>query len=133
MKKKVFTVLLIEDDPFFSSTYAMKLEQKGYRVYIADDGAKGLRMMEHELPDVVVLDVLLPRLNGFEVLERAKQNKKLAGIPVIMLTNVWGEEDIARGRALGAVEYFIKAHTMPSEVMEVIKKYADIFNSARTI
>jgi DNA-binding response OmpR family regulator len=116
------TVLLVEDDQFLASMYAEKLLGVGYRVLTASDGDVGLRLAATEHPDLVLLDVLLPRLDGFEVLRRLKANDATRHLPVIILTNLGEEEDVERGKSLGAVDYLIKAHFVPTEVVEKISQ-----------
>ncbi|MEA3398357.1 MAG: response regulator [Patescibacteria group bacterium] len=122
LAKNKITILLIEDDPFLLSMYSTKFEIENFRVVTADDGEKGLRQAESDLPDIILLDIMLPNMNGFEVLEKLKQNKSTADIPVILLTNLNQKNEIERGLSLGASDYLIKAHFMPSEVVDKIKK-----------
>lgn len=117
-------ILLVEDDSFLAEMYATKLNLEGFEVFMAADGEKGLRLAQKELPNVILLDILLPKLDGFIVLERLKKDAKTKDIPVILLTNLSQKEDVERGLEAGAVDYLIKAHFMPSEVIEKIKKYA---------
>lgn len=121
-KENKVKILLIEDDPFLSSMYSTKFELENFLVYSAEDGEKGLEKAFSEKPDIILLDVLMPKMNGFQVLEKLKANKETQPIPVIMLTNLNQKDDIEKGAALGAVDYLIKAHFMPSEVVDKIKK-----------
>jgi DNA-binding response OmpR family regulator len=116
------TILVVEDDQFLVSMYAEKLLGVGYRVLTAADGTAGLRLAEAERPDLVLLDVLLPRLDGFEVLRRLKANAATRHLPVIILTNLGEVEDVERGKSLGAVDYLVKAHFVPTEVVEKISQ-----------
>ena len=119
-KKKI--ILLIEDDEFLAELYAAKLSIEGYKVYLANDGQKGLKMVKEKLPVLVLLDILLPKMDGFEVLEAMKSDPKTKKIPVILLTNLSQRSDVQRGLDLGADDYLIKAHFMPSEVVAKIKR-----------
>ena len=92
------------------------------KVIVAEDGEKAVRMALKELPDVVLLDIILPKLNGFDVLKQLKAEATTAKIPVILLTNLSQRDEIERGLKMGAEDYLIKAHFMPSEVVEKIKK-----------
>jgi len=94
-------------------------------VACAEDGAKGLKMASIEDPHIILLDVMMPKMNGFEVLEGLKKLEKTKSIPVILLTNLNQKNEIERGIALGANDYLIKAHFMPSEVVEKIKQVLD--------
>ena len=126
LRNKKITVMIVEDDNFLQKMYSTKLEMEGYGTILAEDGAKALRMAQKEKPDVILLDILLPKMDGFEVLKGLKEDKKLKKIPVIMLTNLWQKEDVERGLELGAEDFLIKAHFMPSEVIGKIKKYARV-------
>lgn len=115
-------ILIIEDDPFLLSMYVTKLEMIGYRVSSAEDGKKGLAMILDKKPDLLLLDILLPSMDGFQILEKMKQDQAVKNIPVILLTNLGQKADIEKGVALGADDYLIKAHFTPSEVTAKIKK-----------
>lgn len=115
-------ILLIEDDSFLISMYTTKFELENFKVVAAEDGEKGLGLAAKEKPDIILLDILLPKMNGFEVLKELKNNKETNQIPVILLTNLSQKNEIEQGLALGAQDYLIKAHFMPSEVMDKIKK-----------
>jgi len=115
-------ILLVEDDPFLLSMYNTKFELEKFKVVTAEDGEKGLKLALKELPDVILLDIMLPRMDGFEVLKALKADKKTSRIPVILLTNLSQKEKVKEGLSLGANDYLIKAHFMPSEVVEKIRK-----------
>ena len=119
---KKIKILLIEDDPFLLSMYATKFELEGFEIIFAEDGEKALKVASKEKPDIILLDVLLPKMDGFEVLKELKKNEETKAVPVILLTNLSQRDDVEKGLALGAVDYLIKAHFMPTEVVEKIKK-----------
>jgi len=121
MIKDKIKILLIEDDPFLLSMYSTKFELENFKVITAEDGEKGLCLAIKEVPDVILLDILLPKMNGFEVLKGLKSNKTTDQIPVILLTNLSQKNEIEQGLMMGAKDYLIKAHFMPSEVVEKIK------------
>lgn len=121
MPKKV-KILLVEDDSFLLGMYATKFELDGFKVIMAEDGEKAVRVALKELPDIILLDIVLPKLSGFEVLKQLKQESATAKIPVILLTNLSQRDEIEQGLKMGAEDYLIKAHFMPSEVVEKIKK-----------
>ena len=121
-KDNKIKILLIEDDPFLSSMYSTKFEMEGFSVSAAEDGEKGLKAAGAFKPDIILLDILMPKMNGFEVLEKLKADKATEVIPVILLTNLNQRDEIERGMSLGADDYLIKAHFMPSEVVDKIKK-----------
>jgi len=108
---------------FLQRMYAAKLTKEGFNTQVASDGEKALAMMAEIVPAVVLLDVLMPKKDGFAVLEAMRADSMLKDVPVVLLTNLGETEDIKRGRKLGANEYLIKAHFLPSEVVDVVKKY----------
>lgn len=114
-------IVIIEDDTFLSEMYATKFSLEGFDMHVANDGQAGLELVEKVVPDLILLDVLMPKMNGFEVLTQLKANDALANIPVILLTNLGQSEDVERGLEMGAVDYLIKAHFVPSEVITKVK------------
>jgi DNA-binding response OmpR family regulator len=105
-------ILLIEDDALLIRMYKKKLELDGYNVTTANNGEEGLSKFKKEDPDLVLLDVMMPKMNGFEVLENVKADEQLKKIPVILLTNLGSDdEDIERGLELGAAAYLIKSYS----------------------
>ncbi|OGL74049.1 hypothetical protein A3C96_02980 [Candidatus Uhrbacteria bacterium RIFCSPHIGHO2_02_FULL_60_10] len=115
-------ILIVDDDAFLSGIYATKLDLEGFQVVTAHDGEEGIKMALKELPDLILLDVLMPKLDGFEALKRIKAEPTIKDIPVIMLTNLGQKEDIEKGIEDGAVDYLIKAHFVPAEAVAKIKK-----------
>ena len=115
-------ILLVEDDSFLLNLYADKFRSEHYEVVVAENGEKAIKLANEHQPDIVLLDVLLPKKNGFSVLEELKSNIKTKKIPVILLTNLSQQEDIKKGIKLGAIDFLIKAHFMPDEVVNKIKK-----------
>ncbi|SRR6056297_643768 len=121
MQNKDIKILLVEDDSFLLSMYSTKFEMENFQVVIAEDGEKGWNLATKEKPSIILLDIKLPKLDGFEVLKKLKSNKETAEIPVILLTNLSQKEDKDKGLDLGADDYLVKAHFMPSEVVGKIK------------
>ncbi|MEI7498727.1 MAG: response regulator [Candidatus Falkowbacteria bacterium] len=115
-------ILIVEDDTFLLSMYATKFELENFLVFSADDGEKGLKTAIKEQPDIILLDILLPKMNGFEVLKGLKANDITKDIKVILLTNLSQRDEVQQGISLGADDYMIKAHYMPSEVVDKVKK-----------
>ncbi|NCQ16217.1 response regulator [Candidatus Falkowbacteria bacterium] len=128
MPKDKIKILLVEDDSFLLGMYATKFEMENFKVITAEDGEKAVRAALKELPDIILLDIILPKQNGFEVLRQLKADQSTANVPVILLTNLSQKDEIEQGLKLGAEDYLIKAHFMPSEVVEKIKK---VLNSPR--
>ena len=115
------TILIIEDDKFLRELIARKLIKEGYEVSEAVDGEEGMKKVKEEKPDLVLLDLILPGIDGFEVLSRMREESALASIPVIILSNLGQREDVEKGLRMGAVDYLIKAHFTPGEIIEKIK------------
>ena len=115
-------ILIIEDDSFLSEMYATKLTQAGFKVEIADNGQEGFAKIKEGKPDLVLLDIVLPKMDGFEILKIIKADDQLKNIPVIMLTNLGQKTEVEKGLVLGANAYIIKAHYTPAAVMEKIKE-----------
>ena len=116
------SILLVEDDPFLIDIYVTKLKEVGFSVKTAVDGEESLRKIEEQVPDVLLLDIVLPHTDGWEILRKIKKNSKFNKIKVIILSNLGQKEEVKKGLELGAVKYLIKAHYTPSEVVEEIKK-----------
>lgn len=121
-KNNKVKILIIEDDPFLSDMYLVKLIQSGFDVDVASDGKTGLDKVKTLIPALVLLDIVLPRMDGFEVLESIKKSPKLKDILVVLLTNLGQRGDIERGIALGANDYIIKAHYTPTAVVVKVKE-----------
>ena len=115
-------IMVVEDDSFVMDIYCTKLNQEGYEVLMAENGAEAIKKLEKEVPDLVLLDIIMPYVDGLQVLRKIKADEKLKNIPVILLTNLSQKEDINEGLGLGADDYLIKSHFTPSEVLEKIKK-----------
>jgi len=114
-------VLIVEDDEFLLQMYSTKLELEGFKVVEAMNGLQGLKAAQKESPDLILLDLNLPEMNGFEVLSQLKRDEATKNIKVLVLTNYSQKEDIDRCLELGADDYLIKAHFVPSEVIAKIK------------
>ena len=114
-------ILIVEDDKFLIDLISEKLNGEGFEIFKALDGEEGLKKVNEVNPDLVLLDLILPGIDGFEVLSQLKQNPALSSIPVIILSNLGQKEDIDKGLSLGAVDYLIKAHFTPNEIVEKVK------------
>lgn len=114
-------ILIVEDDKFLRELIIQKVTNEGFDVAKAIDGEEGIKKIKEEKPDLVLLDLILPGIDGFEVLSRMKEDPALSSIPVIILSNLGQKEDIDKGMKLGAIDYLIKAHFTPGEIIEKIK------------
>ncbi|HRY60114.1 MAG TPA: response regulator [Patescibacteria group bacterium] len=118
MNKKI---LVVEDDQILMKALNMELLSAGFQVFSAENGAVGIEVCKKAKPDLILLDLLMPKMNGFEFLEKLKTK-----VPVIVLTNLSQDEDKARATKLGAIDYFIKSATNLSEITKKINKILKI-------
>ena len=110
-------ILLAEDDRFLRKAAEARLRQHGFTVFTAVDGEEALRVARAEKPDLLLLDLIMPKVQGFEVLKALKQDPATAAIPVIVLSNLGQERDVQQAMELGALAYFIKAHLSLQELV----------------
>lgn len=115
-------ILVIEDDKFLREVIVRKLNEENYEVQEAIDGEDGIKRIKEEGADLVLLDLILPGIDGFEVLTQMKEDAHLSQIPVIILSNLGQKADIEKGIKLGAIDFLIKAHFTPAEIIEKVKK-----------
>ena len=115
-------VLIIEDDEMICDMYRVRFsEDDSIKVLCADKGEEGLELAQKEKPNVILLDIILPGLDGFAVLEKLKADPAIKDIPVVLLTNLGQEEDIKKGNDLGAADYLVKAQVTPKQVLDKVK------------
>lgn len=115
-------ILFIEDATALQKTFGDILRKGSYEVTSALDGEEGLKLAKTEKPDLILLDLILPKVDGFEVLRRLKEDPKTKKIPIIVLTNLEDIEDINKALELGVTTYLVKASYSPNEVLEKIKE-----------
>ncbi len=115
-------VLVIEDDPFLSRLLINRLKKAGVGVLHALDGEQGLGMLREDKPNLVLLDLILPKKSGFEVLEEIRTDPSIQDVPIIIISNLGQDGDVKRGKELGAVEYFIKAKTSIDGLIERVSQ-----------
>jgi len=123
MLNKKYLILLAEDDEFLQRMYSIKIEASGFSVVLASDGEEAIKKAKETNPDLALVDILMPKKDGFDVLKELRADPKFKNLPIIVLTNLSETEDIKRAKELGSNEYIIKSHFLPSEVIDVIKKY----------
>src|SRR4030042_2107157 len=117
--KKV--ILLVEDDIFVSDIYQTKLGQEGFRVLTAENGTEAIKKLKESVPDLILLDIVMPYMDGMEVLRKLKEKKEWKDIPVMLLTNLSDKEKVDEGMGMGASDYLIKSHFTPSEVVAKVR------------
>lgn len=121
--KKKKKVLLVEDESSLANILRERLLDAGYEVAVAIQGGEALQKIESENPDLVLLDIILPHIDGFVFLQKVKANPKLKNIPIIVLSNLGQDGDVTKGKELGAVDYLVKANHPIASVIESVKKH----------
>ena len=114
-------ILLVEDDPFLVDLYTTRLEVAGFETEVAITGKEGLKKLEEKRPDILVLDIVLPTIDGWEVLQEIRKNEKFSDLKIVIISNLDQKGDIKRAFDFGVTKYLIKARYTPAEVVEEIK------------
>jgi CheY-like chemotaxis protein len=115
-------ILIIEDDPLMSRLYQKAFTFEGYQVVAAFDGEEGWEKMKQENPNIILLDIMMPKMNGLEFLQKIKKDPDYKKIPVVCLTNLAGQQDAEKALLLGAVKYIVKSEYEPKQVVNMIKE-----------
>jgi len=115
-------ILLVEDDPFIMDIYRTKFEKEGMEIDIVKDGEEALKKIKEEPFDLLLLDIVLPKVSGWEVLEKIRENPPKKALKIVVLSNLGQKREVEKALNLGAVKYLIKAHYTPLEVVEEVKK-----------
>lgn len=121
----IYKILVVDDDPLILDLVRYNLESAGYEVIVATDGVEGLQKAQQEMPDLITLDIMLPELNGYEVISRLRQNEKTSEIPILILSVRELKEDKEKGLNLGANAYLTKPFRpkdLVKHVMKILKK-----------
>ena len=116
------TILLVEDDPFVVDIYTKKLTEAGFSVELAQDREETLKKISEKKPDLLLLDIVLPNIEGWDLLKEIKEDLAFKDLKVAILSNLGQKADVEKGLKLGATRYFIKAHYTPTQVVEEIEK-----------
>ncbi len=119
-KKKI---LIVEDDVYLADVYRTKFEKEGYEVKVSSDGESGVKTAIEWKPDIILLDIMLPKMDGFDVLEELKNHAETKNIPVIMWTNKSDSTEAERAKKMGATEYLVKVYHTPTEIVDKIKNH----------
>ncbi len=114
------TILLVEDDVFVSDIYQTKISSEGYEVILAENGLEAIKKLEKSIPDLILLDIIMPYMDGMETLRKIKSEEKWKKIPIILLTNLSDKEKIEETLGVGADDFLIKSHFTPSEVISKV-------------
>lgn len=123
MTNKDIKIFIAEDDKFLSKIYRTRLEQENFTVIAANNGIDAVEKIITEQPNIILLDLLIPQKNGFDVLKELKSNATTKNIPVIILSNLGQESDVEKGMKLGAIDFLIKANFSIDEVTEKVKEH----------
>lgn len=113
-------ILIIEDDQLLLKMYKIKLSSEGFEVDTALDGIEGLKKLSEKIPDMILLDLMMPNMDGFEFLEIIRKNPAFKEIPVVIFTNLGQERDLQRAKKIGVADYLIKADLTPQQVVDKI-------------
>jgi DNA-binding response OmpR family regulator len=116
-------ILFVEDDQFLSSLLKSRLQKEGFEVFLVKDGEEALVFLKANAPDLILLDIILPKKSGFELMEEMRSNPQVREAPIIIVSNLGQPEDVAKGKGLGAIEYFVKAKTSIDDLVEKIKDF----------
>ena len=117
-------ILIIDDSPFMTQMFSLRLHSEGFEPLIAGEGETGLKIAAIDAPDIILLDIAMPKIDGWEVLKRLKADEKTKHIPALILTNSRGtSDDYAKAKDLGAAEYLMKIESPVDDIIKVIKKY----------
>ena len=119
---KAHKILVVEDETFLVKIYTVKLKKEGFDVSIATDGEAAVKMAAELKPELILLDLILPKMNGFEALEKMRANPINRDTPVIVLSNLGQEEDIKRAESLGATDYLVKANFSIQDVITKVRE-----------
>ena len=115
-------ILLIEDDSFMVDIYTTKLKKADFNVETVSDGETAFEKIKNKKFDLLILDIVLPQINGWEILKKVKKDKTLNGLKILILSNLGQKEEIKKGLKLGATKYLVKAHHTPTQIVEKIKE-----------
>jgi CheY-like chemotaxis protein len=116
-------ILIIEDEEVLSDLLRKKIEKEGYEAYAAPDGEEGLKIMREIMPDLILLDILMPKKGGFEVMEEMNRDETIKNIPVIIISNSGQPVELDKAKALGAKDCLVKTEFDPQEVLDKVKEY----------
>lgn len=123
-------ILLVEDDPFLLKMYQKKFQIEGFDVQTAPDGEEGLIKIKSFIPDLVLMDVMMPKLNGIDAVVKAKADPAIKNIPIVILTNLSATDDAQAAVKNGAAGYLIKSDYTPGQVVDYVKKVLNTHKSS---
>jgi CheY-like chemotaxis protein len=116
-------ILIIEDDPLLVKMYMTKFMMEGYQVVTAGDGEQGFAVAKAEKPNFIIMDVMMPKLSGLQLLEMLRADPELKDLPVLMLSNLSQPAEVEKAKQLGVKDFLIKANYTPSQIVEKVREY----------
>ena len=116
-------ILIVEDDTHVSKVFQIQFEKMGFKTVLGFDGEEAIKMLSSEKPDLVILDLMIPKKDGFEVIEEIRKNSEFLKTPVIVISNLGQETDKARALGLGATEYLVKIDHPIQDIVDMVKAY----------
>lgn len=114
-------ILIVDDDVFLLDMYSLKFKEAGFQIEVAENGEDAIKKTKEVNPSAILLDIVMPKLDGLETLRQIKKDKIAEGAKIVLLTNLGQKEDIEKGLKLGADDYIVKAHFTPTEVLNKVK------------
>lgn len=121
-----YKIIIVDDEQLILDMYKAKLEQEGMEVLTADGAEKGFELIKKERPDLALIDLVMPKKDGFDLIEKLKANNKLNNMPVIVLTNLDSPEMRKKACQLGVLFFLVKPHFMPSQIVEIINEVLNV-------
>ena len=116
------SILLVEDDPFLIDIYSQKFKKSGLNIRVADNASKAFQLLEEEIPDIILLDIVLPQMDGWAILKKIRANKDWDKCQIVIFSNLGQKEEVEKGLSLGANKYLIKSQHTPLEIVQEIEK-----------
>jgi len=126
MTKPKIKILIVEDEDFLLDLYEAKLEQSGFEVVKASNGEEGVSLARLELPNLILLDILMPKVDGYDMLRQLKGSHETKDIPVVIFSNLSQKKEIEKGLKLGAKDFIIKTSVTPTEMMVKVREYLKV-------
>ncbi len=117
------TILLVEDEPLLANLLKQRLEKESFAIFHAPDGEEALKAMKTLQPDLILLDIILPKVSGFEFMERLKNDPAFGKAPIVIISNLGQESDVEKGKVLGAIGYFVKAKMSIEDLVKRVKSF----------
>lgn len=115
-------ILIVEDDEYLANAYRLKVEKEGYRVTLAGDGEQALRALQASKPDLIILDLVMPNMDGFTVLEHIRAHREWKNLQIVVMSNLGQDEDISRAKQYGVEHYLVKSDIRLKDLLVMVSK-----------